>query len=98
MKRRCTIFRARVREYSLKKKCARTRYVEHVFLHPVGFAGHVVYSGPSVTRNIDALFFMLGLDRYGVHKKCTWTHYAELVFLHPVGSTGHVVHSGASGA
>jgi hypothetical protein len=27
------------------KKHARTRYAEHAFLHPAGFAGHVVHSG-----------------------------------------------------
>jgi hypothetical protein len=44
----------------------KTRYVELVFLHPVGSAGHVVHSSMSRTQNIDALFFMLGWDRYGV--------------------------------
>jgi hypothetical protein len=29
------------------KKHARTRYAEFVFLHLVGFAGHVVHSGVS---------------------------------------------------
>jgi hypothetical protein len=37
-----------------------TRYVELVFLHPVGSAGHVVHSCASEQQNIDALFFMLG--------------------------------------
>jgi hypothetical protein len=60
--------------------------------------GHIVHSGASEVRNVDALFFMLGLDRYAFDKKCVGTRYAELVFLHPMGSTGHVVHFVASGA
>jgi hypothetical protein len=34
-------------------------YVELVFLHPVGFVGHVVHSGASSMQNVNALFFML---------------------------------------
>jgi hypothetical protein len=30
-----------------RKKCAGTRYAEVLFLHPVGFASHVVHSGAS---------------------------------------------------
>jgi hypothetical protein len=80
--------------YGFHKKHVGTRYAERVFLHPVGYAAHVVHSGVSGARNIDAQFFMFDWDRFGFNKKCTGTRYAEPVFLHPVGSAGHVVHFG----
>jgi hypothetical protein len=78
-------------------KSVGTHYVELVFLHPVGSAGHVMHFGVSGVRNVDAWFFMLEWDRYRFYEKLTGTHYTKLVFLHLVGWTSHVVHSGVSG-
>jgi hypothetical protein len=57
-----------------------------------------VHSNASETRNMDALFFILGWAQCGFHKRIIRTRYGEVVFLHPVVSSGHVVHFGASGA
>jgi hypothetical protein len=62
----------------------------------VRFAGHVVHSGASGARNIDALFFILGCDRYGFVRKHAGSRYAKHVFSH-LGYVGHIVHSVASG-
>jgi hypothetical protein len=79
-------------------KSATGHIMPNLFFYMVGITGHVVHSGASGARNVDALSFMLGWDRYGFNKKHTGTCYAELVFLHLVGSMGHVVNSGASRA
>jgi hypothetical protein len=48
--------------YGFNKRRTGTRYIELVFLHKMGYAGHVVHSGTSRSRNIDALFLMLRVD------------------------------------
>jgi hypothetical protein len=87
-----TIFMLVWSQGSFHKKCTGTRYAKLVFLHPVASAGHVVISGVSRPRMINALFFMLGWDWYRFNKMCDWTRYAHLLFLHQVGSVCHVVH------
>jgi hypothetical protein len=42
--------------YWFHKKRTEASYIEFVFLHSVGTAGHVVYSGASGVRNIDTIF------------------------------------------
>jgi hypothetical protein len=79
------------------KKRTRARSTELVFLHPVGSVGHIVHSGASGLRNIDALFFMIGWGQGGFRRKRVGTRYVEVVLLHSVGFTGHVVDSSAFG-
>jgi hypothetical protein len=55
--------------FRFDKKRAGTRYIEHVFLHPVVSVGHVVHSGVSVGRYVDARFFLLGWDRVRIQQK-----------------------------
>jgi hypothetical protein len=59
--------------------------------------GHVVHSGASVARNVDALSFVLGWARGGTVSIRSAPGHVTM-FLHMVGSVGQKVHSGGSGA
>jgi hypothetical protein len=62
--------------YEFDKKHIRTHYAEPMFLHSVGYAGHIVHFGASGMRNVDTLFFILRWDQCGYDKKWTRTHYS----------------------
>jgi hypothetical protein len=62
--------------HGFDKKHIRTHYVEPMFLHSVGYAGHIVHFGASGMRNVDTLFFILRWDQCGYDKKWTRTHYS----------------------
>jgi hypothetical protein len=63
-----------------------------MFLYLVGSVAHVVHSGASGSRNVDALFLISG--RTGTDA----TKSTKLVFSDLVGSAGLIGHSDASGA
>jgi hypothetical protein len=67
-------------EYGFYKMCDGIPYARLLFLHPMGYAGHVVHCGASGARNTDTLFFMLRWDRYGFQNQRIETRYTELVF------------------
>jgi hypothetical protein len=69
-----------------------------VFLHSVGYAGHIVHSGVFEGETAMHYFSCSGWDQYGFDKKCTGTRYAKMCFLHLEGHVGHVGHSDASRA
>jgi hypothetical protein len=77
------------------KKHGMTRYHELMFLHLVGYAGHVVRSGASEAQNVNTLFFILRSVQCGSHKHHVEARYAKHMFLYPLGSVGHIVRSGA---
>jgi hypothetical protein len=69
VKHRRTIFLASVGPIRIPQKFVGAPYFEFVFLHLVVSTGHVVLSGVSAVRNVDALFFMLDWDLCSFHKK-----------------------------
>jgi hypothetical protein len=73
-----------------------TRYIELVFLHPLGYVGHVVHSGARGTKCLCTIFHA----RVGP-VRIPQIAYRDMLsrtsVLYSVGSTGHVVHSSASG-
>jgi hypothetical protein len=48
--------------YGFDKVRTRACYAEVLFLHPVGSTGDLVLFGASGSRNVHAIFFMLGWD------------------------------------
>jgi hypothetical protein len=56
----CCFFKLSFARFGFHKKHIGTHYAELVFLHLVGYVGHVVNSSPSEAQNIDALFSCLG--------------------------------------
>jgi hypothetical protein len=67
--------------YEFHKKHTGTRYAKLVFLHPLGSVGHVVHSGASGLRNVNAQIFMLRQNRYEFHKKCVGVRNIDAPFF-----------------
>jgi hypothetical protein len=61
-------FKLELDQCRFHKRHTRMGYAELVFLLLEGSVGHIVYSGASGVRNINALFFMLRWDQYGFDK------------------------------
>jgi hypothetical protein len=66
--------------YRFQKRRIGTHYAELVFMHPVGYAGHLVHCGAFGACNIDVLFFLLGWDWYEFHKMRRDTRCRTCVF------------------
>jgi hypothetical protein len=82
VKRLRTIFNDQVGLRS-HKKCARTRYADVVFSHPVGSAGHIVGSGASVCET-SMHYFSSSSGPSADPTKSTSEHVSSnLYFLHP---------------
>jgi hypothetical protein len=60
VKRPCIDFHSWVGSVPIAQKCAGTRYVECVFMHLIGSAGHVVNSGVSGHKMSTDYFSSLG--------------------------------------
>jgi hypothetical protein len=60
--------------------------------------GHIVLSGSSGARNVDAFFLCLGGPSVDPYKSTEGKRRVKVVLLHSVGSADDIVLSGASGA
>jgi hypothetical protein len=95
-KHRCIIFHARVGQVRIPQKACRDTIRQTCVFPCIWICkSHTAFRW-SMPQNVDALLFMLGLERYRFDKKGTETSHAKHVFLHPVGSVGYIVHFGAS--
>jgi hypothetical protein len=85
--------------YGFDKKSIGTRYAKLVFLHPVGSAGHVVQSGTSEVRNVDAHFFHARVGMVRI-KQTTCQDMLRRTCDFASGGIcgGHIEHSGVSKA
>jgi hypothetical protein len=82
--------------YGFHENCNRTRYVELLFLHPVGSARHVVHSVRPGRETSMYYFSCLAGTSMDLRKSASGHIVPNLCFLHPEGSASNVVHSGAS--
>jgi hypothetical protein len=89
-------FHARVAWCVFPKEGTRTRFTEHVFLHPVLSMGYVVHSSASRARNVSYYFSCSGGTSV-VSIKSVIAHFTpNLCFYILWHLRGQVLHSGAS--
>jgi hypothetical protein len=92
------IFMLGLHRYGFHKNCNGTRYVELLFLHPVGSARHVVHSVRLRHETSMHYFSCSGGTSTDLTKSASGHVGPNFCFLHPEGSVGNIVHSDASWA